>query len=113
MTTSEIYLPADKYAYEATMLTDLLQNRRASDRDALHMSIHAQLRVAGIEMGELVVNRPRVDPELRGDLIEALIAIEPSIFSDEIDESDVRFVLGEVGDVWPDSILDDVRRNAA
>jgi hypothetical protein len=104
MTLSEIYLPAVIYAFEAKMLTHLLQSRRAADPDALHMSVHAQLRIAGVEMGELILNTPRLDPELRGDLVEALIAIEPSPFTDEIDESDVRFVLGEVGDVWPDSI---------
>lgn len=104
MTPSELYLPAVKYAFEAEMLTHLLQYRRAADPDALHMSVHAQLRLAGIDMGGLVINAPRVDPELRGDLIEALIAIEPSPFSGEIDLSDVRLVLGEVGDVWPDAV---------
>ena len=113
MTTSEIYLPADRYAFEAMMLTHLLQHRRAPDYDTMHMSVHAQLRLAGVDMGGLVLNTPRVDPELRGDLIEALIAIEHSPFTDEIDESDVRIVLGEVGDVWPDAILDDVRKSAA
>ncbi|MDF1598246.1 hypothetical protein PZ895_00450 [Mesorhizobium sp. YIM 152430] len=105
MTPSELYLPAVKYAFEAEMLTHLLQHRRSPDPDALRMGVHSQLRLAGIDMGGLVLNTPRVDPELRGDLIEALIAIEPSPFSGEIDLSDVRLVLGEVGDVWPDTIL--------
>lgn len=104
MTIPELYLPADRYAFAASQITNLLQHRLPANPDDAHIAVHTQLRASGIDMGEPVLATPRVNPSCRLELIEALIALQPSPITGQIDNSDVRLTLGEVGNVWPSSV---------
>lgn len=108
MSISEIYLPADRYAFEVAQISDLLQHRLPANPDDAQMAVHAQLRASGIyeqDSACYASHRSFQTPEL----VEALIALQPSPFTGEIDNSDVRLILGEVGNVWPETVR--VRRD--
>ena len=64
------------------------------------------LRLGNVDMGELIINHPasRVDPSIRLELVDALLAIELSPFTGEFDACDVKLALGEAGEVWPASV---------
>jgi hypothetical protein len=70
----------------------------------LHMGLQSALRLAGVPMGDLVMNKAenRVEPTERLALVDKLAAVEPSAFSGDYDGCDVKLALGEHGDVWPD-----------
>jgi hypothetical protein len=72
----------------------------------VRMALHSALRLGNVDMGELVINHPasRVDPTLRLELVDALVAIELSLFTGEFDACEVKMVLGEAGEVWPASV---------
>lgn len=108
-----IYLDAGRYGLLVDHLMHVLtlykgtwwHERCHAQRDA-HMALHSALRLGNVEMGELVINHPasRVDPTIRLELVDALVAIEPSPFTGEFDACDVKMVLGEAGEVWPASV---------
>lgn len=74
------------------------------DADGLHMRLHAALRLGGIDMGELVLNAPRIDPSERHELVEALAALDPDAFTGNYEPDQIKVTLGEEGNIWPASI---------
>lgn len=103
----EMFLPASHYYLEAAHLTNTLRHEH-ENLDARRMAVHAALRGAGLELGDLVIVGTRVDPEHYVDLVEQLAVLEPCWFSGQIEDYQVRFVLGEIGNIWPQTIRSDV-----
>ncbi len=101
---SALYMPAERYAFAVGSLTAIMR-MRIRDVEERRDMIHACMRTVGIDTGAWFIADGRTHPEHYGELLEALLAVEPSPFSGEIDPCAVKFVLGEVGDVWPDWLM--------
>lgn len=120
--TSPHYMPDERFGLLAVHLTSILRARRRTihrqgfgSRADLHMAVSAALRGHGVPMGELVLNREagRVESTERLALVEALTDLPVSPVDGDFDASDVRLALGEHGDVWPESVREDVETSEA
>lgn len=50
----------------------------------------------------------RTSTEQEGDLLDALVAVDPSPITGEIDPCSVTFALRELGGMWPDLVREDM-----
>ncbi|WP_127595990.1 hypothetical protein [Nitratireductor alexandrii] len=107
----DIYLPADRYAFNAAYLVKALRKRHP-DPDTRRDHIHAALRTMGLDMGGLCLTGGRIAPEHHGELLDALLDLEPSAFTGEIDLCSVKLALGEHGGIWPASIRETPAENS-
>lgn len=116
MNKHEVYVADDRYSVEVERITDILRAAHIdavarysvehvpADRGELLDRLHAALRSAGVDMGDMTVIDGQVMPTIRADLVEALASIQPDACTGEIEADQVKFVLGEIGNVWPESI---------
>ena len=51
-----------------------------------------------------------VSDERYSRLVAALLNVKPCPFTGAVTENEIKIALGEAGDIWPESILIDLRR---
>ena len=52
-----------------------------------------------------------LEAEAYNRLIDALLRVEPDAFTGKVERDGVTLALGEFGDIWPESILQDAEAN--
>jgi hypothetical protein len=116
----EIYIPGDQYAFAvqciAAALNAVLDEKArryprpmddAATYDEVHGVVRANLSPVGVDLGGMSIAAGRTEPERYGDLVEALATLEPDGFTGEYEACQVKMVLGEIGNVWPESARPD------
>jgi hypothetical protein len=98
----EEILTYDRYAFTLGRIVDVLRVEHDDIEQRINQ-VHAALRLAGIDMGEVVVVGDMIRPTKRLDLVEELALLEPDPCSGDY-ENPVKIMLGIAGDVWPESI---------
>ncbi|WEJ11173.1 hypothetical protein [Sinorhizobium prairiense] len=107
------YIENDRYAFEAANLTATLRlihderiaiYPRSADPAEAYERVHVALRAARlVELGAPRVVNGRVEPEHYGALVEALATLEPDAATGTMELDQVKFVLAEVGAIFPES----------
>ncbi len=111
MTVSK-YLSIRSYNATVQHLTDILRAGRRTihnphpvdDGDGLQMHLLAALRLAGVDMGELTLNTPRMEGTKRQSLVVALASLAPDPVTGHFEPDQIKLTLGEAGNVWPETI---------
>ncbi|MDX0889754.1 hypothetical protein GOE07_02335 [Sinorhizobium medicae] len=107
---SVTYIANDRYAFEVATLTAILraildERIAAYPRPTeAYERVHVALRAARfVDLGEPRVIHGRVEPEHHGDLVEALVTLEPDAVTGTIEGDQVTLTLAEVGAILPES----------
>ena len=103
--TPEIYMPDWQYQFLVKHLVKELRKRGAYN--ARYSGAHQTLRSASwgaIDTGVSRWEDHRLMGDHYGELIDALIALPGDLLTDRIEADCVKFTLGEIGNIWPESI---------
>jgi hypothetical protein len=76
-------------------------------RDYIRAADYAVARANGQTPDRLALDRLFLSQNARDRLECAITGIEPCAVSGERDHNQARLALGEIGDIWPDSIFAD------
>lgn len=111
---TETYIPDALYRDVVKLITASLNRAyarqmkrypRPVDSIALYDNAHAAARVnlgpAGIDLGTVAAGDGIARPEHFADLVQALADLRPDVY-EEIDLDQVKMVLGEIGNIWPE-----------
>lgn len=108
MLPTETYLPDERYYFAVDFITKAVRRPIGDDR---YDRLHAALRCAGIDMGEAEFVDGMIRPSRRADLVDTFMALETDPGTGQYEHDQVKFVLGEEANVWPEYIRDDVPKN--